>query len=241
MLNFNTIKIIAQALIAAAVFQSCSKIDGEGPVVTETRTTGNFSAISMDISGELYYTEGAVYKVEIKAQQNILNEIDVLVSGGTLKIKTKKNNVHLKPDEVIVVNVTAPAVNGLSVGGSGNIHAENAFQPASLSLNISGSGGIQLKNVVTPSVDATISGSGNIFIAAGDIAAQTLRISGSGSIDLLGVTGKTASADVSGSGNIKVFASQTLQAKISGSGNVYYKGTPAVTSQVSGSGSVVHL
>ncbi len=241
MVRLNRMMIAGLLLSAPLIFQSCRKVVGEGPVVTEIRTTGNFSGIDMSISGELYYTQGADYKVEIKAQQNILNEIEAVVSGTTLKIKEKSHNVNLKPDDRIVVNITAPDVNSLSVSGSGNIHATTPIEPNILALNISGSGGINLSEVVSSSLNATVSGSGNIFIGAGTVAGQTLRVSGSGNIDVVGVSGQTATATISGSGNIKLFPSQSLHAKIAGSGNVYYKGTPAITSEVSGSGSIVHL
>ena len=47
-------KLSVVVLLAAAfiiIFPSCEKVVGEGPLVTQTRTVGNFTGVSSEMSG----------------------------------------------------------------------------------------------------------------------------------------------------------------------------------------------
>lgn len=235
-------KFIFIILFAAPIliFNACRKITGEGPVVIENRAPGNFTALAVKISGDITYKEDSVYRVEVIAQQNILNVIETPVINGELVLRFK-NNVYVRSHEDIRINVKAPALNGLSVSGSGNLQTLGTYKPGSLQLEISGSGNINLQSLVTNNLEAAISGSGKVLASSGMVNQETLKIRGSGSIDLIDINAKSATTTTSGSGTTKVNVSESLQAKISGSGDVYYKGSPAVTLSVSGSGKVIHL
>lgn len=222
----------------AIIFQSCEKLVGEGPVVTEIRNTPGFSGIELKVPGKLYYTEGPGYKVELQSQQNILNEVETLMSGNDLVLRFRHNNTNLKSGEDIIIKVTAPAVSKLEVYGSGYIESQTFFHPASLRLAVNGSGSIRLSDVETNSFDAEISGSGKINMIEGISELQSLKISGSGSMDFGNFIAKKTTALITGSGSMKVNSAETLDVNIAGSGSVRYKGDPHVTSSISGSGSV---
>jgi len=211
---------------------------GEGPVVTETRPVGNFSSIRFAVSGDLYFTQSATNKLEISAQQNILNVIEARIDNGELVIYFK-DNVNIKSHDPIVVNVSGPMVNGLVINGSGNIHADST-NTDNMNLTLSGSGNIVLSKLIATSLSADISGSGNINVTDGTVNNEHLNISGSGGIDVRHLSAQDAITVTSGSGEMHVNASKTLEVNISGSGSVYYSGTPIVNTHISGSGKVVH-
>ena len=233
-------KVEVFILIAAIamLFQSCTKLTANGPVVTETRTTADFSGIELKVPGKLYYSEGPVYNVQLQSPQNILNEIETTMSGNDFIIRFRHNYTNLKAGEDIVVKITAPAISKLEVHGSGNIESETPFNPASLRLAVNGSGNIRIQNVENNLLDAEISGSGKIVMIEGITVNQSLKISGSGEMDFGNFIAKKTNTRISGSGSIKVNVSETLDVNISGSGSVRYRGNPAVTSSISGSGSV---
>jgi hypothetical protein len=230
---------IAFAVLATGfLFSSCKKVVGEGPIVTENRPVGEFSSIALSISGELYYTQSATNKLEISAQQNILNVIDAHIVNHELVIKIR-DGVRIKNHESIVVNVSCPTIDGLRISGSGNIHADST-QTDNMHLTLSGSGNINLGKLLANSLDANISGSGNIVVSGGAVDKKHLNISGSGGIDTRNVFANDVKTITSGSGEMHVNAAKTLDATISGSGSVYYTGTPVVDTHISGSGKVVH-
>ncbi len=219
---------------------SCTKIKGEGPIVTENRNLNGFSSVSNTISGTLNYKQENIFRVEIQAQQNILDVIRAEVINNELVIKFK-NGVNVKKHEPIVVNVSSPTIKGLRVSGSGDLLVQTPLTSDNLSLTVSGSGNITVSDAEADELNATISGSGNITMTTGYADQGRLTISGSGSISMQAVEMREAVTRTSGSGQTRLTATERLEVHISGSGSVYYKGSPVVNSSISGSGNVVHV
>jgi hypothetical protein len=235
-------KKLSVALLSAMILliTSCEKINGEGPVVTETRDASGFFGIDFRIGGDVYYEIDSVYKVEVSAEQNILDKLETYVSDGTLVIKPN-NGIHIRSYRDLRVIVSGPAMNRLRVSGSGNINATNAFTTSSMDMDVSGSGKITVTGMTADFADLKISGSGDINIQGGTIHEQKLKISGSGNIDLSNVAAVKSTTTTSGSGDIRLQVSQSLNTTISGSGSVYYKGNPIIDTKISGSGKVAHM
>jgi hypothetical protein len=219
------------------VFASCEKVVGEGPVVTETRNISNFSGLDLRVSGQVNYTQSPDYKVEVRAQQNILGYLETYVSNNRLVIRFD-DDVRVRTHEDITVNISAPDLNSLRVSGSGDIVANGALTPTSMDMDISGSGNIMVSKLEADYLDATISGSGDIKVLNGTANEEKLRISGSGDMDLANVLSRYVNTTTSGSGDIRVHATDRLNVTISGSGSVYYRGQPSINTHISGSGKV---
>lgn len=230
--------MLVVSVALSILFSSCEKITGEGPVVTQDRAVQNFKAVSAGVSGRIYYTVSPTYKLEITAQQNILDILETFVSNGELIIKFR-NGVNVHHHEEIVVRISGPSPEGITLSGSASFDLAGTVTGDQLDLQVNGSGNITSERVaVTDRLEATITGSGNITINDGTAKTTKTKISGSGNIQLSGVAAQDAETEISGSGNIRLKAAQNLNARISGSGSVYYLGTPQVSTQISGSGSV---
>ena len=132
------ILIAIVALISLNVFTSCEKIKGKGDVITESRTTGTYTSVSLAMSATVYFTPDTVYSLRISGQENILREIITEVDGNSLVVRVK-NGVILRNYEPIHVYITAPDVTGLDVSGSGDIFTDKTLIVNDLSVNISGS------------------------------------------------------------------------------------------------------
>jgi hypothetical protein len=233
--------LVLLPILSAIFLSSCEKVVGEGPIVTETRSVTNFKKISVNISGVINYSIGPVYKVELQAQQNILDILQTNLSGDELVLKVKEGK-RLKTHEDIVINITAPYVQRINLSGSANLFVTGDVENNEMDLKVSGSGNIKIQKVaITEKLIATISGSGGIFIQSGTCKNEHLKISGSGKIDLADILSEKATTEISGSGDMLVNLSQSLNATISGSGSVLYKGNPVITTHISGSGKVQPL
>ena len=230
-------------LFSAAILlfsSSCKKVIGEGDLRTETRSTGNFTGIEAQVSGNLFYTQGNENKIELTAQQNILNVIETPIINNRLVVRFK-NNVRVRDHEQITIRVTAPTLSSIGSSGSGNVTVSSPLAANTLTFSLSGSGNMSLPTVTASHLEASISGSGNISIGGGTANTEKLKISGSGNIDAQQVLAKSVTTTTSGSGDIRVQASETLDVTISGSGSVFYLGKPLVNTNISGSGKVIHL
>jgi hypothetical protein len=228
-------------LLAAVlfIFSSCEKVIGEGPLVTENRTVTNFTGVSSEMSGKVNFTIAPNFKVEITAQQNIIDVVKTNVINGVLHIDFK-NGVRVREHEDLIINISAPSANYFRLSGSGNMDVNSDIVANNLQVKLSGSGNINMQKViVADKIDADVSGSGNINILNGTAINEYLKVSGSGKILLTGVAAENAVTKITGSGDIKVILSRNLDATISGSGSVYYHGNPIITTQITGSGRVV--
>jgi hypothetical protein len=230
--------IIVLSAVSMLFFSSCEKVIGEGPIVTETRAVTGFKSVSVSISGKVNYKIDPVYKVEIQAQQNILDILQTNKIGDELVIKFQDGK-RVKDHEEILVTISAPFAEGVNLSGSAEFDLINMLTASNLNLRVSGSGNINVfQATLTDKLTATISGSGNIKVLNGTSKNESLKISGSGKIDLSNVLAEKATTEISGSGDMKVNLSQKLDAFISGSGSVYYRGNPLISTHISGSGKV---
>lgn len=239
-----TNKFILIAIVASLAFSSCKKKGGlfcyssTGDAVIETRDVSNFSEVDLAMAADVYITESNNYSVEIHASQNLQEIIKTKVKGNRLIIDLK-NNKCLKGNSDVVVYVSAPNFEALSVSGAGTIYANNKLNSSNLDINISGAGEIEMDSLLTDNFSANISGSGEIFVVGLDTAStQEIDISGSGSFKGFAFPTQSSDIRISGSGDCEVNVISSLKARISGAGEVRYMGSPSVDSDVSGSGTI---
>jgi len=233
--------ILLAAAVSIFMFSACRKISGEGPLQSELRSVGNFSGVSIGVSGRVNYKIAPEYKVEIIAQRNILDIIQISKVNGHLDINSK-NGFIIKRDTDIEINISAPEAGYLHMSGSASMMVTGSIVQPNIDISVSGSGSIFVDKVtITNKIDATISGSGSIKVKEGTAIEEDIHISGSGNIKLDGVDADKAVVSISGSGNTHVKLGQSLNASISGSGSVYYFGNPRVSAHISGSGKVMPL
>ncbi len=226
-------------MLGSLMMYSCSKIDGAGPVVIEEIPVAAFGKLKLEVPATVYFTPGQQKKLEIEAQQNIINLIKTEVINGEL-VLSLRNNTNIHRHQPINIYVDAPALSALSAY-NGKIEVFDLWKPETLSLIIGGSGDIFIRRVQTQKLLGRIDGSGKIMISGGFTNSSDLNISGSGLMDLENLPTDSVYSKISGSGTVKISVKEYLQSDISGSGTVMYKGNPVVNSKVSGSGTVVKL
>lgn len=232
-----SILLFAMALAGA----SCKKDSiGDGPVVTQDRTTAPFTGIDLRMNGNVYYKKDSVWKVEVIAKQSIHSILETRVADGQLIIRYYNGKTY-DADQSIRINVSAPAVNSMKLNSSGSIYSTTGIAPASLYLQSAGSGSIHLQSIVTGNVKAESLQSGTISAAGGSAINAELKTDASGKVDLADVATRTASARIIGSGFIKVKVSDHLNTTINGSGSVYFRGYPTLTTHISGTGHLIRM
>lgn len=236
-------KQLTMALIAITIMaglSSCHKeIIGDGPVMTETRTVQSFSAIELQMNGNVYYRNEPNWKVEVSAKQSLLPILQTNVADGKLVIRYNNGKTY-DNDETIRITIAGPGVNSFVTTTSGNINCVTPLNVASVYLRTSGSGNISMMDIITGNLEAESKMSGRITAGQGSTITESLKTDGSGKIDLTGIAAKYAGARTNGSGDIKLKVSDKLDARIDGSGSVYFIGSPAITSHINGTGNLIH-
>ncbi len=207
-----------------SVFINGKRMDGnnlntiKGSDILDSKiiTAEKFSKVRSFGSADINFTVSESYMVEIIADDNLIELIELSYSGDTLIVGLKPN-VSFETKSEMTVNLSAPSLKSFSIAGSGDGDISGLNQD-SFHASISGSGDID----VTGRVDSTM-----------------LEISGSGDIDASKLLTHDLIATVAGSGNIDAHATGVLTAQILGSGNIKVKGMPRVAEANSqGSGSI---
>ncbi|MGB7860355.1 MAG: head GIN domain-containing protein [Acidimicrobiia bacterium] len=208
-------------------------IRGSGDLVSETRDVSGFTEIVLDTSGTVTVEVTGTESLVIEADDNIISVLTSVVEGGALVLSADgrfSTSSHIK------YTVTVATLEGVSIGGSGDIGG-SGIEGDALTADISGSGMISFTGVDVARVESSISGSGAIELSGrtGDLA---VSIEGSGNFDGENLTADQATVDIGGSGSVVVNATDSLQVELAGSGNVEYLGEPVVSSDISGNGKV---
>src|SRR5690349_15470178 len=168
MKKINYLSLLAVSATLFFAFSSCTKkLEGEGPVVRETRTTAAFEGLAASVDATVYFTQSADQSITLEAQRNILDEIETVVNNNILRIRYKHPNTSIRHAERVIIRVTGPVARLLEQDGSGNMKIEGLIDPATSQFIVSGSGSIHADEVVTNKLDAVISGSGRIVIDDG--------------------------------------------------------------------------
>ncbi len=250
--------ILLLVLASSFVFTGCDLDEicerGKGTRVTETLFLPEMTGLNLSIAADVYITQDSVQKVEIIAQENIIDLLKLDVDDNGVWDIDYDGCVRKVSD--VEIHISVKDLNYLKISGSGSIVGETRFNTDELELKISGSGNIHLDYDATD-VIATISGSGTI---TSDMTAATLeskttgsgditlsgsvenldhRITGSGDLHAFDLIAQNVYIKVGGSGDAEVHAVQTLEVDITGSGKVIYDGTPLVTTHITGSGNVI--
>lgn len=190
-------------------------LDGQGAIVSETRTTADFHSINSTIYADILLTQGPKEDVIIEAQQNILRELKTTIVNGELRL-TLNRCVDIL--QAVKVHITIPEIRRLTLTGAGDIIAQNEFNLTDLNVTLTGAGDFMLQGI-TNTLDITLTG-------VGDVKAFDLNS------DICDVR-------ITGVGDTEVFVNDELNVTITGAGTVYYKGNPSITSNITGSGSIV--
>lgn len=212
---------------------------GSGNITSETRPLADWSAVALSCPGTLAFEIGENDGITIEAEDNILPLIEMQVDRDRLVIRFTPGLRTVRPTQPIRFRAATPAVEAMSVSGSGDIRAPRV-ERSDLTLDVSGSGSIDVASAVVNTLASRISGSGSLTVR-GEVEELDVRISGSGNLHARDTTSQRAHFDISGSGSAMVRVEREIEGRISGSGSVVYSGQPQVSIRTSGSGRAVQM
>ena len=95
---------------------SCSYTTGSGDIITENRSVRDFTGISVGGDFDVEVRIGPATEVKLEADDNIMRYIETVVSGNTLKIRTR--DLHNYHDVHMKVYITTPSLTKISTSAS---------------------------------------------------------------------------------------------------------------------------
>jgi len=237
-MNRRFVAAAALALLAGACHVGSKAEDREpGPQVSRNFQVGAFDKLAVSGPYEVNVVSGGTPGVSATGGSGILDETEVVVENGTLKIRAKKRDGirfgwH---GGKVVFTVNVAALHAAAIAGSGGVNVDKIA--GDFDGSVAGSGGLKLASVAGGKISLNIAGSGGID-AAGKADSVDLSIAGSGDIRVGGLAAKTADVSIAGSGNVAANASDTAAVSIMGSGDVEITGGAKCSVSKAGSGDV---
>jgi hypothetical protein len=234
-------KLLISLMVIPFILVSCEEdllpgISGRGDVVTRTLNLDDFTGFANAIAADIYVQQGDEQEVTIKAQENIIENIDLNhVYGGFWTIEFDR---LVRRAEPVKIYITVPTLDRVKISGAGEIFGESSFSNLSdLELVISGAGNMDL-DFDCENLDVAVSGAGQLDLSG---SANTLKavISGAGGIRAFDLSTTDTEFRISGAGSGRLTVSDYLKATITGSGNLYYRGDPETDVHITGSGKVM--
>lgn len=195
---------------------SSNSIKGDGIAKTISVTPQDFDSIDVSATVSVDFTISTTSSIEITADSNLIDLIDLSYFDGTLDIGIKDNSSFSAriPMKVMIAH---PHISAVGVSGSANAEIMRLKQD-SIKVRVSGVGKVELW---------------------GEVTNADLKVSGTGDIDTTGLLTQNLRAAVSGVGNVKASASKSASAKVSGMGNITVHGNPTEReSKCSGMGNI---
>jgi hypothetical protein len=231
--------VAAAGLLAAACHVGADAEERDaGAQVTRTYQVGAFDKVAVAGPYEVNVVTGGQPGVSAKGGEKLLEETEVVVEDGTLKIKPRKRkgiNWSWRGGKA-VFTVNAAAIHGAAIAGSGGINVDKVA--GDFDGDVAGSGDLKLASVAGGKIKLAIAGSGGVD-AAGKADSVDISIAGSGDVRVGGLTARTADVSIAGSGNVEANASESADVSIMGSGDVRIQGGAKCTVSKAGSGNVV--
>lgn len=178
-------------------------IRGSGDVITQARDLEPFDGIRVESVANVHIKIGDKQSVEIEAEDNIIDLIDLRVRRGRLTISMEDDH-NIDTDEGIHINITIPKLRDLEVQGVGNIDAFD-LDEKELTIDVGGVGNIELE---------------------GKVDRLDLDVEGVGNVDLRDLVAQDARVRHTGVGHVRVHAENDLDVRVSGVGSVRYYGSP---------------
>ncbi|MCJ7605630.1 MAG: DUF2807 domain-containing protein [Dehalococcoidales bacterium] len=233
--------LVTGLLLTGCYWEDRSHEDGEK--VTMHYGLAGFTEIEIGDAFQLDVIPSDTFSVTIEAGENLLDKLDVSVSGEKLIIRVDGWSFNFSETRKAVI--TMPVLEGLDLSGASRTVANGFYSSEDFDLEVSGASNLAM-DMKTGNCEMNISGASRVTgsLVAGDIdmevsGASNINLDGSGSdikagvsgasrIDMDGFRVEDADVDLSGasSGSLDIYG--TLDATLSGASRLTYSGEPSL-------------
>jgi hypothetical protein len=205
--------MIALALPAHAGWGR-DRIEGSGDLETRELDLDTFDAVDLGGAFSVEIRFGDRQKVAVTIDDNLWDNLEADVSGGTFELGWDKS---CEPDEDCKVVITMRELKRFVVHGACDA---------------------KIVDFDGDRFDFQVSGAAELDIT-GKVDELDIQISGAGEVDAKDLKAKHVKVHISGAGDADLYASESIDARISGAGNLDYWGNPEhKKTKVSGVGSI---
>ncbi len=177
--------------------------DYERVIPGESRTLifemKDFDSLNLEGGWEVEISQGPEYSVEVEAPDNLLDRVEALQTGRTLKVR---NDFKSAMDGgSFILRLTMPEFSSLVIAGGTDL-SFTGFSGDELSITLAGAGRIRAFSSGYTNLNLVCAGAGQMDMTGLASINANVTLSGAGEV-LLNMTGGTLSGVLSGMGSVE--------------------------------------
>jgi hypothetical protein len=241
--------ILATTVVILASLAGCliimpGTVRGSGETQEKDFSLSGFTGIQVANSFEVLVERDDMFNVQVTADDNLWDSLDISVTGSTLHIGAKRG-VNILNSTLSAV-ITLPSMAVLDLSGASSADVDGFSSDSNLNFMLSGASSVSIGNMKSGSTIFDLSGAssatGNVTMTGGKFmasGASKITLSGSGndaSIDASGNSKITldqmklqsVTVILSGSSEARVDAQKITSADLSGNSDLFYSGSPVI-------------
>ena len=199
---------ISVLLVIATLLAGCGGLvsrTGSGNVVTQEEAITGFDKLDVNQGFQVDVSQGDSFSVVIRVDENLVEDLQVVKEGSTLKISLKPGRSYNLENVTLEADVTMPELTGADLAGGSHLRGD--VETGDVTFNLSGGSHL------------TLSGS------AGDL---TIDTDGGSHAKLANLAVVDASVNARGGSHATVNPSGRLDAVAKGGSHVRYLGSPTL-------------
>lgn len=211
-----------------------------GAASAETRTydVGSFTKIDVSAGLDLEFEAGGAQSITVENAKGDFSDIDVVVRGGTLVLKRKKNNWGWRNKrQRYGITVSAPQISSLEASSGSDVSGRNMADEI-ITIDVSSGADVTITGVDGGTVSISTSSGSDASVSGTCETVQADSSSGS-DLEARDLICQNGYADASSGSDISIHASNSVNAEASSGADVdVYGGPTDVESDKSSGGSV---
>ena len=231
----------AAVLLLIFVFISCEKpsdcIESSGKTVFKEISVNTFSRIKVYRGIEVIITDGAIYKVEIEAGENFINDIEVTQTGDQLIFKEQATCNWVRDYGKTKIHITTPTLYEIYSKTDRNISSNGVLKypdlsVLSLDIDADGESGagtgdfhLQVQNNSLSIYNNNVS---RFFLSGTTNLASLNFYFGDGRIKAENLIAQKITVFHRGSNDMFVTAIQSIEGVLNSTGNLFITTTPPI-------------
>ena len=222
----NTYKLLLLNLFAVSslmLISSCYfALDKLGPMTDEERNVPDFNKLKVSSGIDVKLTQSNQHQVIIKANEDIIDDVESEVVNGTLKLTVDRN--WFRGGATVKAEITFVELNSIDVSAGSDVESEGLLIFEDLEIEASAGSDLRL-NLEAYSVKLrTSSGSdANLKGAARDFEAKA---SSGSDISAYDFEVENATLECSSGSDVKANVTRTMKVRASSGSDIHYRGDP---------------
>lgn len=216
------------------------KLQGSGTLAVRSYAVSSFTRLHLSVHGTVHFVLGDEERVEVEADNNLLDYVQAVNSGRTLFV-TSEHKLRAPAYTALRITIFLRQLTELHIACDGDVVCPDVLRlstPLTLIINSNGSVALALE---IPVLAATISSNGNTTLRGTAVDAQ-IKTSSNGNLYAHDLLTQHLRITSKSNGNAEVYAEQTIVAHHHGNGYLHYAGPARLTDvRANGSGPVRHV